>query len=198
MPQRSFTRADSCRWPLTRFQAAADPRELWLLTGPRHVFSGRDAALAAALEQIRAPAYVLTPTGEVRETNGCARERLRHAAPEVAFALLASFRANDVEETLELTPLRDEKELVGFLAIERCPPAPRSAKKADRLAQAALRWELTSRQVQVLSLLADGSSNARIAATLGISDRTAEDHVAAILLRARAGTRGSLMAGLLE
>ena len=169
-----------------------------MVAGPLRAFAVRDVVLAAALDQIRAPAYVLAPTGEVREMNASARDRLREAAPAVTVALLATFRGNDGEGTLELTPLRDDKQLVGFLAIERLLPARGSAKKAHRLAQAARRWELTSRQAQVLSLIADGSSNACIAATLGISDRTAEDHVAAVLLRAGAGTRSSLIAGLLE
>jgi two-component system nitrate/nitrite response regulator NarL len=40
---------------------------------------------------------------------------------------------------------------------------------------------LTSREVEVLELLAEGLSNKGIAARLGISDQTAKFHVAAIL-----------------
>ena len=48
---------------------------------------------------------------------------------------------------------------------------------------------LTEREAEVLELLADGASNADIASTLGISARTAEHHVSAVLAKLGAPTR---------
>lgn len=48
---------------------------------------------------------------------------------------------------------------------------------------------LTEREAEVLDLLADGASNADIATTLGISARTAEHHVSAVLAKLGVPTR---------
>ena len=48
---------------------------------------------------------------------------------------------------------------------------------------------LTLRQAEVLQLLADGASNLEVAARLGISTRTAEHHVSAVLARLGVTTR---------
>jgi DNA-binding NarL/FixJ family response regulator len=71
-------------------------------------------------------------------------------------------------------------------------------QKEHCVAQAAARFRLTRRQAQVLSCVAEGATNARIAASLGISERTAESHVAAILSRSGAASRAELIASLLK
>ncbi|RYZ09918.1 MAG: LuxR family transcriptional regulator [Myxococcales bacterium] len=124
-------------------------------------------------------------------------ERLAANALGTAAALLESARDNDGEATFDVTPLRTAGAIVGYLAIERLSPARLVLLKEQRVSSAARRWSLTRRQAQVLSLVAEGAANARIAAHLGISERTAEDHVAAILGRACAATRSELIAALL-
>lgn len=52
----------------------------------------------------------------------------------------------------------------------------------------------TPRQRQILALVADGLSNAEIAAALGISRRTVEKHVEAIHAKAGTATRARLVA----
>lgn len=52
----------------------------------------------------------------------------------------------------------------------------------------------TPRQRQILTLVADGLSNAEIAASLGISRRTVEKHVEAIHAKAGTATRARLVA----
>jgi DNA-binding NarL/FixJ family response regulator len=49
---------------------------------------------------------------------------------------------------------------------------------------------LTSRQLEVLALLADGRRNAEIADRLVLSERTVDHHVGAILRKLEARTRG--------
>jgi ATP/maltotriose-dependent transcriptional regulator MalT len=62
------------------------------------------------------------------------------------------------------------------------PRGPRASTKANAAG-------LTARQLEVLSLLADGCSNAEIAERLVVSPRTAEHHVAAVLAKLGATTR---------
>ena len=62
------------------------------------------------------------------------------------------------------------------LAAARIPRGPLPATRANR-------FGLTARQVDILGLLADGLSNAQIAARLSVSPKTADHHVAAILAK---------------
>src|SRR5262249_28285712 len=65
------------------------------------------------------------------------------------------------------------------LSVPRGPRAPTLANPAG----------LTARQLEVLSLLAGGLTNAEIADRLVVSPRTAEHHVAAVLAKLGAGSR---------
>jgi DNA-binding CsgD family transcriptional regulator len=154
------------------------------------------AALAATLELVREPAFVLSERGEIRSANAAGLRELK-GAPKVEALLLRS-ALDEGCTAFEVTPLRGSSgTVVGFLAIRRLGSAYVLASREHRVSRAARRWALTRRQSQVLSLIAEGASNARIAAQLGISERTAEDHVAAILSRAAASTRSALLAELL-
>ena len=62
---------------------------------------------------------------------------------------------------------------------------PRGPRESSRANPAGL----TARQLEVLSLLADGLTNAEIADRLVVSPRTAEHHVAAVLTKLGAATR---------
>jgi DNA-binding CsgD family transcriptional regulator len=53
---------------------------------------------------------------------------------------------------------------------------------------------LTSREAEVLDLVGAGLSNAQIAALLGLSGRTVENHVSAILRKLGVRTRGEAVA----
>jgi DNA-binding CsgD family transcriptional regulator len=71
--------------------------------------------------------------------------------------------------------------------VARVPRAPRAAHAANP-------GGLTDRQLEVLSLLADGLSNAEIAARLSLSAKTVEHHVSAVLEKLRVPTRGQAAA----
>jgi DNA-binding NarL/FixJ family response regulator len=62
---------------------------------------------------------------------------------------------------------------------------PRGPRKTTRSNPAGL----TERQLEVLALLVEGLTNAEIAERLIVSQRTAEHHVAAVLLKLGASTR---------
>jgi DNA-binding NarL/FixJ family response regulator len=53
---------------------------------------------------------------------------------------------------------------------------------------------LTAREVEVLSLLVEGSRNADIAARLHLSERTVHHHVSAILKKLSVSSRGQAVA----
>ncbi len=55
-------------------------------------------------------------------------------------------------------------------------------------------WALSPRQAQVLELLAGGAANKTIAARLGCTPRTVEDHVGALLKKSGADSRTALVA----
>ncbi|HZB50362.1 MAG TPA: helix-turn-helix transcriptional regulator, partial [Mycobacteriales bacterium] len=63
------------------------------------------------------------------------------------------------------------------------PRGPRAATRANP-------GRLTDRQLEVLGLLAEGRTNAEIAARLVLSPRTVDNHVAALLRRLEVSSRG--------
>jgi DNA-binding CsgD family transcriptional regulator len=79
---------------------------------------------------------------------------------------------------------RAEARRRGVKGMKRGPYA--AARRNDLL--------FTKRELQVLGLLAEGQSNAQIAATLSRSERTVEHHVAKLLAKAGADNRRSLLA----
>jgi DNA-binding NarL/FixJ family response regulator len=76
------------------------------------------------------------------------------------------------------------------LAVLRRP----ATDLGPRLTTAAGRWQLTAKQAQVLGWLVRGAANKTIAAALGCVEGTVELHVTALLVKAEAGTRSSLVA----
>jgi DNA-binding NarL/FixJ family response regulator len=69
------------------------------------------------------------------------------------------------------------------------PRGPRSSTRQNL-------GQLTSREMEVLKLLADGSSNAEIARRLFLSTKTVDHHVSAILQKLGVSTRGQAAAQL--
>ncbi|MGD9531172.1 ATP-binding protein [Pseudonocardia sp.] len=78
----------------------------------------------------------------------------------------------------------------GWLRERGTAGVPRASSAATRTDRAGL----TDRQLEVLVLLAEGLSNAEIAARLVISRRTADHHVSAILGKLDARSRGEAVA----
>ena len=90
--------------------------------------------------------------------------------------------AGDVEIVTETSTLREARALSvdvdAYLVAAREP-----------FDEAPLVDELTSRETQVLSLVADGLSNKAIAARLGVSDETVKFHLASIFGKLGASNR---------
>ena len=107
------------------------------------------------------------------------------------------------DRALLLSLLDDEEALVEAIEIARAlgtePLTRRVTRRLRELGMSVPRGPressranpagLTARQLEVLSLLADGLTNAEIADRLIVSQRTAEHHVAAVLTKLGAATR---------
>jgi DNA-binding CsgD family transcriptional regulator len=107
------------------------------------------------------------------------------------------------DRALMLSLLDDEAALVEALeTARRLGAEPLTRRVADRMRELGLRVPqgprrttrenpavLTARQLEVLTLIAEGLTNAEIAERLVVSPRTAEHHVAAVLTKLGATTR---------
>ncbi|GIE74530.1 LuxR family transcriptional regulator [Actinoplanes philippinensis] len=107
-----------------------------------------------------------------------AGDALVSVPPEVLTAL------DRVEAVRAAAWLRAELRRQGVTGV---PRGPRPATAADEAG-------LTARQAQVLALLADGLSNADIAARLTLSVKTVEHHVSAVLAKLGVTSRGQAAA----
>ena len=104
------------------------------------------------------------------------RDRLRPRLITAGLAIVA-------EATVQPEPLPESVD-----AVVVAPPPWSDA--VDGLADGDARPEpLTSREREVLALVAEGLPNKAIAATLGISDQTVKFHVAAIIGKLGAANR---------
>ena len=176
------------------------PRERWLLQSlvvplqrrlriERQLAIGEtaEATIDLAIDHIPGEVFILDRQGRVRHANGAGRARLAQQHAEMTRRLAAAIRHGDPE--LEVHVTRDGG-TPRYLVIAKLGRDP----AAHRTRIAARRWNLTGRQEDVLQHLARGHSNARISAELGISPRTVEVHVTAILDRAQVGSRSELIA----
>jgi len=105
------------------------------------------------------------------------RQRLAHAALEIVgeFATLADARASDVE--------------VEAFVLAETNHDQAGAQAGRNLEERAPVEALTSREIDVLQLLAEGLANKAIGVRLGISDQTVKFHVSAIYGKLAAANR---------
>jgi DNA-binding CsgD family transcriptional regulator/tetratricopeptide (TPR) repeat protein len=169
----------------TVYPLALEKRHLWF-AGELAYWQWKTCSLDEAPEWIAEP-YRLQIEGKPREAAAAWRER---GCPfEAARALAESACVDDVACALE------EFETLGAgpsarLARERLralgAPVPRGPRPATRANPA----NLTPRELEVLRLVADGMRNADVAERLVVSRRTVDHHVAAVLRKLDAKTRG--------
>ncbi|HXW46342.1 MAG TPA: response regulator transcription factor [Streptosporangiaceae bacterium] len=119
---------------------------------------------------------------------GAAGFLLKNAAPEELVAAVRRLAAGDAVLDPAVTA-----RVMARVASAAHSPAPGSGERA-RPAEAALA-SLTERERDVLGLLAEGMSNAEIAAALRVGDATAKTHVSRVL--AKLGVRDRLQAVIL-
>ena len=140
----------------------------WAAAPFAHQIQGDWRAAAAAWEQLGCPYEHALALAE-----GDERAQL------AALAILDDLGADAAAQTV-----RRKLRAAGRRGI---PRGPRPATRANP-------FGLTSRQMDVLLLMADGLSNSEIAARLSISRRTVEHHVAAVLARLDVASRHAAVA----
>ncbi len=159
-------------------------------------YAGRDAALAP----LRRWAQRLAAAG-VQRVGPSSSDPVPDPAPAAADQpyerALALWDAGSTDDLLAALPLLDALDARAVAALVRArlreagvSSVPRGRLPATRANPAGL----TARQLDVLALLADGLSNADIAARLVISPKTADHHVSAILAKLEVRSRGEAAA----
>ena len=149
-----------------------------------------ETALEAALEALGAASLVVDERGYAKATNRLAREWLAthpaHASAEVSRSLAASPGCG----AFSVRRL-DGEEGTHFLLVRRA--SIDQDRVARCVAEVVARHAVSPAQARVLALLATGVSNRSIAARLGVSERTVEVHITALLNKLDADSRGGLI-----
>lgn len=149
--------------------------------------------LAGVLEAHPWAAYVITDDGRV--VGGNARARTELASDGVGVpARLARAAGDPAQTAFDVFPVVVEGRTERVVLVER----ERGVTIADRVRDAAGRWSLTTRQAEVLELVARGLSNKEIGLALGCSEVTVEKHVTSIFRAAGVDARGRLVAAVVE
>jgi DNA-binding CsgD family transcriptional regulator len=172
--------------PLPKARKRAE--EVRLVRGAaRHPPAWLEPALEAALEAIPTAAFLLDALGNVVLANERARALV--AESEHDLVVLAVRGAQQGRRTpFVVTTIPADGALV--LAVQR--PDPPTTE--DLLLRAAARFGLTPAQGRVLGQIAEGKQNRAIASALGISGRTVEAHVTALLKKIGVETRSAALA----
>jgi DNA-binding CsgD family transcriptional regulator len=156
-----------------------------LLRGER-----RGTLIAGALEHVATAVFVLSPEGTLVQTNKCGRTLLEREG-RMLLSEISALRPTTRHPRWSVVPLRSRGTPNALLVLEQ---ANFTAALASQLALVATRWNLTPRQREVFAYIAKGHPNKTIAAFMGISPRTVEVHVAAILVKAEAESRADVLA----
>jgi DNA-binding CsgD family transcriptional regulator len=139
-------------------------------------------------------AYVLSESGAVEIANELGSRCIQDEDREVLRELAELAEAYPKPSPgWELQPVRARGQPLLLVAL-RAQTAQRDLEA--RLQIARSRWNLTPRHVEVLRSLALGYSNKDLARTLDMSPRTAEQHVADILVRTGSESRLQLVSRL--
>ncbi len=149
----------------------------------------RAGALDAVPERIAEP-HALEIAGDWR----AAAERWEQLGRtwEAAAALSGSNDPDDLRRALEMLAKLGDRALSALLAARQPQTRrPRASTRSKPHGQ-------TAREVEIVSLLADGLRNADIAARLFLSPKTVDHHVSAVLAKLGARTRGEAAAKFRE
>jgi DNA-binding NarL/FixJ family response regulator len=158
-------------------------RQMELLEREAEARGRAETALRAALDALSATAFVVGADGKVSALDAAGQAALANDDGSLARRLVEA----QAQEGLRVLPLRDARGHVVLLQDG-------ARAFAARLERVAADWSLTSRQVEVVALVARGYSNKEIAASLGCALHTVELHVTEILRRSGLSSRAALVA----
>lgn len=154
--------------------------------------SGFEGGLAIALEHIDAPAFLLRQGLDVRATSQAARRMVEEDPVGTKAQLKSVLSGVNCRGTVR-TIRADGEEPWFFVVLDE----PTTSDVVRRVSTVARRTSLTPAQTRVLMSLAQGLTNAGIAAELRLSQRTIESHVVAIFDKLGVSTRAGVLATLL-
>ncbi len=156
------------------------------------------ACLSVCLEAIPSPAFLVTTLGVPVHTNRAGRDELEKPGSDtrpwlntLAHRLAAGQRlpAGAMGQPILCNGLPPH-----YLVV-RTSAAPHLAIRLDCVSR---EWLLTRRQREVLGLLCDGHANKAMAEQLGCSVRTVEQHITALMRKARVDCRTSIVSQVLR
>jgi DNA-binding CsgD family transcriptional regulator len=150
------------------------------------------AMLEAALDAIGRVAFIVAENGRILEANAAARALLEKDSTTTREQILAAVTARGDHPRWLVTRARADGQRDEVLVLERSRTG--DERTSTRVAEAATRWSLTRRQQDILAKVAEGNANQSIAAMLGLSERTVEVHVTALLDKAQVECRSELVA----
>jgi DNA-binding NarL/FixJ family response regulator len=114
------------------------------------------------------------------ESLGCSYEQARALADGDTAALLAALA---IFEQLEARPMAElVRQRLRTAGVQTIPRGPRPTTKENP-------FQLTNRQLEILTLLTEELTNAEIAARLHISPKTVDHHVSAVLGKLQVSSR---------
>lgn len=167
-------------------------RRLWL-ERTLSVHSTVEASLGAALEEVGASAMIVDEQGGILHANSAGTSVLAQDRATARAAIRAALGARTLRDRsralFRVTPIQGAGGAARFLVVAR---EERNGIEA-RAACVATRWGLSARQRDVLTLVVRGESNRAIACRLGVSERTVETHVTALLQKAQVASRSALV-----
>lgn len=140
------------------------------------------AVLEAVLDALQVPALIVVSRGEIVCSNAAARTLVGGGAGVTRWPPPANTTVQ-ASQRWEVTPIRRAGPRAWCLAVLRPSDAP-----------SARRWNLTTRQTEVLNLVVRGLTNTGIAETLGIRLGTVEFHISAIFDKVGVNSRTALIA----
>ena len=167
------------------------PAEIRWFTGELEVWrhrAGLDCGDPAALPE----PYRLEITGDAEAAARWWQER--GCSYEAALALAGSCDRAALRRALDMLHELGARPAAAIVARRLRALGEQGVRRGPRSATAANPAGLTSREAEVLRLVAAGLSNTEIAAQLVLSDRTVDNHVSAILRKLGAHTRGEASA----
>jgi DNA-binding CsgD family transcriptional regulator len=153
------------------------------------------AEIVAALDGISSPAFLVSGSGAVLVESAAARALVGAERDCVVRSLARAVTGSARHPAWDVRRLAQD-DLVVFLAV--LTAQVREEADDDLIEIAHRRWRLTSRQTQVLRLMAHGLTNSLIAETLDIGASTVEFHVKALFDKTGVSNRVTLIVKLLE